>query len=229
MSSRRSGGPVVLCVQTEGGRRACDDEAWSVWYWPVDVTSWLVGDITLAGLRCTSILEPGYSLSMGSFLSSSPVLSSSCLLPFCLLLFPISYPLLHSHLHLSSAFLFSPLPILFCPPPSPHPFLFCPSSVLLSHSLPLPSIHPHGSNSLSGLSHSLQASRQSLQRLEQKTNSFKQHYIGLAWSMSHTDRWKHWPLRHCLYMDMMKHEQGSLSVPKPTALHLNIVTAPPGM
>lgn len=151
MSSRRSGGPGVLCVQTQGGRRACDDETWSVWYWPVDVTLWLVGDIS--ALRCTSILEPGYSLSMGSFLSCSPLLSPPA----------FSHPLLHSYLHLSFALLSSPLPSLFLFPP-----LFFPS-VLLSRSLPLPPIHPHGSNSLSGLSHSLQASRQSLQRLEQKT------------------------------------------------------------
>lgn len=88
-----------------------------------------------------------------------------------------------------------------------HPIffsLFCVSSALLSHPLAHPSTRPHGSNSLSGLSHSLQAGRQSLQRLDQKTNSFKQHYIGLAWSMSHTDRWKCWALRNCLYMDMMK-------------------------
>lgn len=102
MTSRRSSGPVVLCVQTEGGHRVRDDEAWSVWYWPEDVTSWLVGDITLAGLRCTSILEPGYSLSMGSFLSSSPPLafspSASCYFHF------LSSPLL-----IPSSFLSLPL------------------------------------------------------------------------------------------------------------------------
>lgn len=114
-----------------------------------------------------------------------------------------SYYFPFSILSFAHTFIF---PLRSTPLPT-HPIFsprFCLSSVLVSHSLSLPSIHPHGSNSLSGLSHSLQASRQSLQTLEQKTNSFKQHYIGLAWSMSHTDRWKRWPLRHCLYMDMMK-------------------------
>lgn len=157
-------------------------------------------------------------------LFSSP-LSYSCPLPF---LPPAISHSLSSPLLIPSSFLCLPLqspPILFC--------LFLPSFLSLLCSafpfFPLPSIHPHGSHSLSGLSHSLRASRQSLQRLEQKTNSFKQHYIGLAWSMSHTDRWKHWPLRHCLYMDMIKHKQGSPSVSNPTALHLNIATTPPGM
>ncbi len=117
-----------------------------------------------------------------------------------------------------SSFLFLPLPS--CPILSFLP-RFCLSSVLLSHPLPLPSVHPHGSNSLSGLSHSLQASRQSLQRLEQKTISFKQHYIGLAWSMSHTDRWKHWaPQTLPLYDHDENRSRAVLLFSKPTALHL---------
>lgn len=98
------------------------------------------------------------------FILSSP-LPPSTLFAFCHS--PISSPPL------------IPSPFL-SPPLVPHRFFSSLSSVLHSHSLLLPSIRPHGSNSLSGLSHSLQASRQSLQRLEQKTNSFKQHYIGLA-------------------------------------------------
>lgn len=63
------------------------------------------------------------------------------------LLIPSSFPL----------FSFSSIPLLF--------YFF--------HSLTLPTTHPHGSNSLSGLSHSLQASRQSLLRLEQKTQQLQ--------------------------------------------------------
>lgn len=182
--------PCCAVRADRGEVSVCDDEAWSVRYWPVDVVSWLVGDITLTGLRYTSILKPRYSLSAGSFLPSFPLLLSP----------PPPLPHAVSHFLASPSLIPSSLPSLplLSAPPSP-------SSVLLPHSLPLPSIHPHGSNSLSGLSHSLQASRQSLQRLEEKTNSFKQHYIGLAWSMSHTDRWKRWPLSHCLFMGMMKH------------------------
>lgn len=92
----------------------------------------------------------------------------------------------------------SRFPAVYHFPPS-HPltpslFVLFPTPVSLNASGPsFPpshlSIHTHGSNSLSGLSHSLQASRQSRETLKQKT-SFKQHYIGLAWNMSHTDRWK---------------------------------------
>lgn len=99
-----------------------------------------------------------------------------------------------------------------CPLLHPHPHLCLSSPYFLqffglSSAFPVgPYSHPHpphGSNSLSGLSHSLQESRQSLQRLEQ-THSFKQYYIGLAWSMPHTDRWKCSPLRHSFHMDRMK-------------------------
>lgn len=122
MSSRRSGDPGVLCLQTQRGRRACDDEAWSVWYWPVDVTLWLVGDIS--ALRCTSILEARYSLSIGSFLSSFPILLPPA----------FSYPLLHSFLHLSFAFLSSPLPYQFFSLSSFHLFYF-PLSLFLPSTL----------------------------------------------------------------------------------------------
>lgn len=96
-----------------------------------------------------------------------PLTSSSC---FCL--FTIS-PSSSSPSHVPSLYLSLLSPsIFFC-------LFFFLSPFCSAFSSP-PSIHPHGSNSLSGLSHSLQASRQSLQRLEQQTNSFKQHYIGLA-------------------------------------------------
>lgn len=104
-----------------------------------------------------------------------------------------------SVLSFTHTFVFSALPS------TPRPSDFCFSSDLFSHPCSLASIHPHGSNSLSGLSYGLQASRQSLQRLlQQKTQSFKQHYVGSACSISHTDTWKRRPLRHCLCMGMMQ-------------------------
>lgn len=101
-----------------------------------------------------------------------------------------------------------PLPVLL--------FVVLPlSSVSHLFCFPLPSLHPPSWIKLFIWPKPQPAGKQAVStEAEQRTKSFKQHYIGLAWSMSHTDRWKHWPLRHRLYMDMMKCEEGSPSVSK---------------
>lgn len=108
--------PCVLCMQTEGCQHVCDDEAWSVWYWPVDVTWWFVGDTTLTRLWCTSILHAGCNLSLGSFLSPP--------------LFPLPPPLFHSHSLVFSHLLFIP--------PFPHKH----NLPIYLHLFPFFSFHP---------------------------------------------------------------------------------------
>lgn len=132
----RSSGPVVLCMQTDGGQCSCDDDARSVRYWPLDVMSRLAGDITLTGppihIDPATWVQP---VSGGIFLLLS---SPSLLHPF----FPpaTSYFLSPSVLTVSSLLFFLPHPILFlsCIPPLNSLSVLC--SAFLS--APLPSIYP---------------------------------------------------------------------------------------
>lgn len=118
----RSSGPVVLCMQTDGGQCTCDDDARSVRYWPLDVMSRLAGDITLTGppihIDPATWVQP---VSGGIFLLLS---SPSLLHPF----FPpaTSYFLSPSVLTVSSLLFFLPHPILFSVLYSPSQLSLCP-------------------------------------------------------------------------------------------------------